>query len=486
MKWIVSPGRPRRMVAGAMAALLFIVMTAVPSDRGWALSLSEEKELGAKLLEAIREQMPLVEDGEIITYLATLGNRIARQVGTTPYNYQFFVVDQSVPNAFAVPGGYIFVYRGLIDLMKSEGELAAVISHELAHIQAHHLDRRMKEGRVLNIASIAGLLAGILLGVAGGGGAGQALAVGSLAGSASAVLKYSRENEQEADQLGFRYLCAAGYSPQNMPDAMRRLRDGNFISDSKFPSYLSTHPAINERIQYLDDMVRKQQAKSPKGASVQTVGDFAIMKAALTAEYANAQDVMPQFETGAAKGDAAALYGLGRLYLRQGKVQEALPYLEKAARQAAGSPFILSSLGALYFQQGRLADAKKMFESALSLDSTAPIVHYRLALVLRDMGSKQEALEQLQQVEELAPTFPEINYQLGVVLGEVNRLGDAHLHLGRYYVSKQDWKLAIYHYKKAAVLLKGTPQGGAELDEIIAALEKNKKEAAYEKARRKK
>lgn len=456
-------------------ALVFLATTILAPSRGThALTLSEEKELGQKVLEQIRRMMPLVEDGEIVAYVGTLGNRIVKQFEASPYQWQFFVVDQAVPNAFAIPGGYVFVYRGLIDLLTSEGELAAVLCHELAHIQLHHIERRMNESRIWNIASLAGLLAGVLLGAAGGSAVGGALAMGSTAGAASFQLQYSRENEQEADQRGFRYFCALGYPPQDMPSAMKRLSQGTYISEVTSPSYLSTHPLLTERVQYLEEMVRRQRAESPKATYIDDMGDFPYMKAALNAQYGNTGLVAERFLADSKKGDTVALYGLGRFYLRKGDVQQAMPLLEQAARQKAGSPFILSSLGAVYFQQGRLQDALRMFEGALSMDSAAPLVHYRIALVLKDMGRKEEALDHLERIEGLAATFPEVDYQLGVLLGETNKLGMAHFHLGRYYEVRGDMKLALFHYQKAKPLLRGTPQG-EEIEGKLKELEKMKR-----------
>ena len=150
--------------------------------------------------------MPLVEDGEVLTYVRNVGNRVAKEVGITTYQFQFFVVDEPVPNAFAVPGGNIFIYRGLIEMMSSEGELASILSHELAHIQARHLQRSIDEAKILSVGMIAGMVAGILLGAPG-------LAAGGMAASQTAALQYSRAHEMEADQFGFRFLCAAGYDP---------------------------------------------------------------------------------------------------------------------------------------------------------------------------------------------------------------------------------------------------------------------------------
>ena len=110
----------------AFTLLVFCLVIMCPPREAGAITLSEEKELGKKFVVMLRKSMPLVEDGEVLTYVRSVGNRVAKEVGITTYQFQFFVVDQPIPNAFAVPGGYIFIYRGLIEMMSSEDELAAI------------------------------------------------------------------------------------------------------------------------------------------------------------------------------------------------------------------------------------------------------------------------------------------------------------------------------------------------------------------------
>ncbi len=475
--------RKWKRLVGSLTALCFLAFSvlALPS-RSRAFNLSDEKELGRKILEKIREQLPLVEDGEILTYVQSVGNRIVKEIGSTHYQYQFFVINESVPNAFAIPGGYIFLYRGLIELMATEGELASILSHELAHIQARHIERRMKEGRILSVAALAGMLAGVLLGMKSD--ASQAVAIGGIAGARSFELKYSRENEEEADQLGFRYLCAAGYPPEEMASVMQRLSQGRWRENSRVPSYLSTHPALSERIQYLRDLVQKQRASAPKAERAAPLGDFAMMQAALVSEYADPQVAMDKIEASIRKGEPAGSYGLGRLYLRQGKLSEAMTALQEAARKSSASPFVLSTLGAAYIQQGKMEEARRVLQTALTLDPSASIVHLRLALVLQEIGQRDEAIRHLHQIEELAPMFPEIDYHLGVLLGQVGRMGMAHFHLGRYYENRQDWEPAFFHYTKAKAMITDSPMRLSELELSLKDIEKRKKEAFWEKARK--
>lgn len=464
----------RRFVSFFTALTFMAAVSMFPVPESEAMSLSEEKELGRKMLELIRQKMTLVEDGEIVAYVQSVGNRIVKQVGTTPYEYQFFVVDAPIPNAFAVPGGYIFLYRGLVEIMSTEGELASILGHELAHIQARHIQRQMEKGRILNIASLAGMLAAILLGSTADGGAGaQVLALGSMAGARSVALKYSREHEEEADQLGFRYFCASGYTPLEMPNAMQKLNQASFYSSSTIPSYLSTHPNVTDRVQGLQLLARNY--KDPHGKRPErsrTEGDFPFMQAALMAEYSKLPDLNERFEAGAAKGDVPSIYGMGRLHLKNGRTAEAVAALQQAARQSSGSTFVLSTLGSAYLQQGKLEDARKVLESALRLDPSASIVHLRLARVLQEMGQKEEALRHLRQIENLSESFPEIDHQLGIILGQTDRLADAHYHLGRYYFNRMDPKLALFHFKKAQAMPSLSATRMAELDSLLKVLEK--------------
>ncbi len=475
---MMSRGLSRKHVRFLFVCWLIIAFLSVnllTPPAAAALALSDEKKIGKEALEMIKARLPLVEDGEVLTYVQSVGNRIVKQLGHTPYDYQFFVINEPVPNAFAIPGGYIFIYRGLIEMMTSEGELAGILSHELGHIQAHHYQRRMEQGTALNIAAIAGVIAAALLGAQGGGAGAQALAMGTMAGAQTAQLKYSRENEEEADQLGLRYLCAAGYPAKDMVTVMQRLNQAQWMVHSSIPSYLLTHPALTERIQYLQTLIRKPEYQS-KAQNAEVLGDFPIMQASLVAEYSDPRAAEDRFRLASRKGDVAATYGLGRLYLRQGKAAEALPYLQEAAREDPRSPFVLSTLGDAYLKQGKLIDAQRVLQTALLIDPSAPVVHYRLALTLKELGQKEEAIQHLQRIEQWAPAFPDIDYNLGILYGQVNQMGPAHFHLGRYYLHQHNWDTAVFHFRKARPLISDSPQKREEIDRGLKEAERHIKE----------
>jgi predicted Zn-dependent protease len=295
-----------------------------------------------------------------------------------------------------------------------------------------------------------------------------------MAGAETAALQYSRVHETEADMRGFGYLCAAGYDPVDMPSMMQKLMDCTWLQNSTIPSYLSTHPAVSERVQYLTEMVKKQKAPSRKAVEPPS-GDFQVMQATLIADYTDETKAFDRFQEGIKKGDNAAVFGLGRLYLRQNQWAKAVEQLRQAAHLMPTSPFVLSTLGEAYHRIGKLQEAQNTLDSALMIDPSSSIADFRLALVLMDMGKKDEALEHLMRIEELAPMFPEVDYQLGVILGQANKLGPAHFYLGRYYFHKDNKELAISHFKKAKSLITDSPSKIDEINEDLKELEPKKK-----------
>ncbi|MGC8493121.1 MAG: M48 family metalloprotease [Syntrophobacteraceae bacterium] len=448
--------------AWVFVLVLIFTFTLLAPGGASSMSLSEENALGNKIIKLIRKSEPFIEDGEILTYVNEVGQRIVRQVGVTPYKFRFFVIDESIPNAFSVPGADVFIYRGIIEMMSSEDELAAILGHECGHITAQHFQRSIDESKITSIGMLAGLIAGIFLGAPG-------LAMGSMAAGQTAALKYSREHEMEADLRGFGYLCKAGYNPKAMPEVMKALMRRTWLQSANVPDYLQTHPGTEERVLYLNELVKKEEA-SHKFVKKPPTGDFKVIQAALIAGYSNEEKALERFRAGIKKGDSTAVYGLGRLYLREEKWGKAVAELKKAASLMPYDPFVLSTLAEACRKAGKLKEAKTILESALTIDPSSTIAHYRLALVLMDMGKKNEAIENLTQIEDFAPTFPDIDYQLGVALGQENRLGPAHFYLGCYYYHEDNSALAIVQFKMAKKLLAGSPSKLRKTDDYLKEL----------------
>jgi predicted Zn-dependent protease len=198
---------------------------------------------------------------ELRRYVASIGELLARTVERPELDYTFTILDSDIVNAFALPGGYVYVSRGLLTLAGDEAELAAVLGHELGHITARHHAQRAGQQ----------LLAGVLvtgLGVAVGGPAAD---LGNIV-AAGVLSSYSRQHEHESDTLGIRYLSRVGYDPNAMADFLTKLRAesrlqakilGRSPDDVDRFNYLATHPAPAERVQRASTIAAQTPVREP-------------------------------------------------------------------------------------------------------------------------------------------------------------------------------------------------------------------------------
>src|SRR5581483_6208583 len=183
----MSAGRGIRR-AVALVVLALIALPGQPAGAGM-----DEREIGRRFLLEARGELPLIEDPAVKEYVERVGRRLVKTLGSQSFDYSFYVVQDPSLNAFAVPGGYVFVFSGLLARVKNDDELAGVLGHEIGHAAAHHIVRQQAEGQVASAASLLGLLLSAVNPVLG---------AGAIAAAQTAQLKYSREFEQEADYLG--------------------------------------------------------------------------------------------------------------------------------------------------------------------------------------------------------------------------------------------------------------------------------------------
>lgn len=209
------------------------------------MSPEQEVQVGASEHQKIIKQYGLYSDKAINSYVNDIGKRVTQDTERPDVNYTFYVLDTPIVNAFALPGGYIYVSRGLLSLANSEAEVAAVLAHEAGHITGRHSAERYSRGVVTTLG------AGVLSAVLGSEEASQALGVGSNLYMSS----YSRTQETEADSLGLRYMTRGGYDADAMPKFLESLERKSAL-DSKLAgrsgsssfNYFSTHPATADRV----------------------------------------------------------------------------------------------------------------------------------------------------------------------------------------------------------------------------------------------
>lgn len=241
----------------ALSLFFFLTSCAVNPATGSAnlvlMSESREKEIGLEEHEKVLASMPLFEDEELLAYVREVGNKAAAVSHRPNLEYTFNIIDSPEINAFALPGGYVYVNRGLLTFMNSEAELAAVLSHEIGHITARHAVQQQARGRIAQTAATVG---GFVTAVATGSGyVGSQISEVASIWAQTGLSGFGRENELEADSLAAEYLVKAGYDPAAMIDVITVLKnqeDFNRLVSNNSGGYhglFATHPRNDTRLQ---------------------------------------------------------------------------------------------------------------------------------------------------------------------------------------------------------------------------------------------
>lgn len=202
------------------------------------ISVEEEWQLGAQLAQDIQKQVRLSNDAAANAYVRDMGQRIVSKTPMANLPWQFHIVEDPSINAFAIPGGHVYIHTGLIAAADNASELAGVMAHEISHVVARHSTEQIS--RQYGLSVLAGLVLGQNPGMV------QQIAAQIVAGGALA--RYSREAEREADDLGLGYMYESNYDPRGMASMFRKLLAQRESSPGRVEAFFSTHPQTEERI----------------------------------------------------------------------------------------------------------------------------------------------------------------------------------------------------------------------------------------------
>ena len=451
----------------AIASLLCFMENAHAS-----FTFEDEKRLGKEFYDDIKGKHLLLEDKRTSDFINGIGQRLLEQGKYFPLDFTFSVIKSSGINAFATPGGYVYVYSGLIELTESESQLAGVLAHEIAHVKSRHIAQMIEKTKKMNIATLAAMLAGAFLGSEG------FAAVSSLAMATATTLnlKYSREHEEEADRLGMSYLVNARYNGKAMLDFLKIMRQYEFYSDS-IPSYFMTHPGTNDRIRYLTLLL---QTRYTMKGSKYIVGGFDRIRTMLILANNTLQANFKYFDAILKKDpdNLEALYGLAVTESRMGQIDAAGLHFARALQFAPNDADILRDLGICYFQIGDIPNAITTLKKAYGINSHDRYIAFNLGRSYETAGDFHTALELYKQIQKDNPQDREIFYNLAMVYGKTADMGESHYSFGIYFKYKGKRKSARFHFKTALEYY--SPNSGRwkeiqqELDKLNATPEKQK------------
>ena len=263
--WVVS-------VAGVLAQ----TVVKPPKNR---YTPQQDVEIGREGAAEVRKQYPIIENEQIARYLTALGDRLVAnappELKQPVYEYSFTPVNLKEINAFALPGGPMFVHRGMFDAAAEEGEVVGVMAHELSHVLLRHGTANASKAQ--NPWLQLGQLAGAVGGAVAGGGIGSMIAQGSQFGLGTLLLRYSREFEKQADLLGVQMMARAGYDPRALAHMFETIARESQASGGSGPQWMSSHPDPGNRTVYITQEAEALTLGSPANTS-----QFTPIKAAFS------------------------------------------------------------------------------------------------------------------------------------------------------------------------------------------------------------
>ena len=440
--------------------LVFFLVFGSFTRGAYAMTTEEEKKLGKEVLLEIKKEADLVRDLNIQAFVEKIGYSLVDQLGTTPFEFRFYVINELDPNAFAIPGGYIFINTGLIVLADNEQEIAGVLAHEISHVTQRHVAQMIEKSKRLSIATLAAMLAGML---AGRGGPGSAAAVSMAQGTAGALmLKNSREIERDADQHGLNLLIKAGYDPNGMINFFNKLQKFSLAMAPKVPAYLLNHPAIEERVSLLEHIL--EMGPKPTGP-FRTVENFNKIRTMTFIEEREPQALITYFQSliNANPNHGEGYYGLGLAYRKMGRFDKSTEVLQQAHALAPQDLDVSRELGISYFLSGKVDQGIEKLEAIRSTASEGKnsdlMTLYYLGRGYQEKGDFVRALPLLLKVRKEEPEFMDVYRDLGSVYGRTGQKGLSHFYFGNYFKLKQERNNALLHFRTAMDWLeRGSPE----------------------------
>jgi predicted Zn-dependent protease len=413
-----------------MRFLSFVLILAfTTSSLSFALTYDEEIKYGKEIYREIIQVVPVNNDPYISLAVDSIKKRLENKA-QMPFPVTLTIIDSESVDAFATMGGYVYITTGLIGMCDKEEELAGVVSHEFSHIKKRHIAKRMEKEKYINIGMIATMLAGML---AGGGSASEAIITSGMAGAQAMSLKFSREDEEEADREGSTIADKAGYGGLGSALFLKRLRTGGL--DKLLPQYLLTHPYYEARIIFLESMWEKNRVTMEA-----PFFPYLALRARIlhkSARVGGDDIIINRYLKD--KADPVNNYAACLVYSLKGNGDESI-------RVAGENKSSFKNL----FQGEMFINARKFPEAVDVLKTgTEPVAQFLLAKAYEGQSKNEMAISTLKEIVSYGSVFPEIYYRLGMLYGRTGAEAKGYDYLGRFYVETGKFTLAKTNLEKA-------------------------------------
>jgi predicted Zn-dependent protease len=413
------------------------------NSAGSLMTPKRERELGQAFMRSVRQSQEVMDDPLLTEYVQRLGQRLVDNSGAKGESFHFFLIDNPQINAFAGPGGYIGVYSGLLLTTETESELAAVLAHEIAHVTQQHLLRTWESTSRMSIPNAAILLAAIALGVAVGGDAAAAAAIGGQAAMIQQRINFTRANEKEADRVGIEILAESGFEPRAMPSFFARMGKANRVYAASLPEYLQTHPVTTSRTaDALGRADRYPYRQTPHDLEYQ-LARINLLQRRIEVPSDAIRELGRMLADGRYRSEAAVRYGIALAQIRARQYDDAAAALDRLLSEHPGQIEFVVSRAQVEHEVGRSAQALERLAVALERSPGSLALNLTAAETALASGRPQYAEELLQRFVAFQPDEPGVYRLLARAAADNKKTGSGHEYLAEYYYRIGDISSAV-------------------------------------------
>lgn len=462
---------------GAGAAFAEVELPVLGDTSSALVSPVQEKILGQRYLKLYRSQVPTSSDPLVINYLEQLIDQLLPYSQLEDKHIDLVVVKNPTLNAFAIPGGVMGIHTGIFNYAKTENQLAAVISHELGHLSQRHYARMLEQQKNSTIPMLAGMIAGLAMIANDHSDSGMAAIMGTQAALQSSALRFSRDNEQEADRIGMQTMIAAKldpYAAADMFEEMLHISSGS----RRPPEYLLTHPVTERRV--ADSRNRAMQY--PKKAYSDNL-EFHLMRSRIRFALEETPQIAVKRFKSELEGDSispdASRYGLALAYYESGQFDAARstlqPLLDKDPKRIT---YLIMSAD-IDVAAERFKPALELLETQLKLNPDNYPLTIRYAEALMKAGLYSKSAELLDRYSRKRNNDDYVWYLLAEVNGLSGNILGVHEARAEYFIANGVYDKAQVQLRNAIRLAQGNFQRSAILDERMRYVEREMREIRY-------
>ena len=417
------------------------------SPASTVLSQTDEYRLGAMVAKELRDQNAIIEDPEISEYINSIGMRLASQSTEGGRGFQYFVIKDPAINAFAVPGGFVFINAGTMLASSTESELAGVMAHETAHVTQHHIARMLRNQQQQSLTSAAAMIAAILLGALGGGQAMEGAIAATQSMYAQQEINFTRDNEWEADRVGIGFLAGAGFDPNGMGQMFETMSRHEGLAVTYIPAMLIDHPMTTDRIAEQ----RARAAQFPPRSGQDSLAYELIRERVRVLIATGDVDVAAQYAAHMSHGQDSLgnRYGDALALMNSNHAEEAVKILTPLVQEHEGETLLHVALGQAQWKAGQHKEALVTFQRAEQLFPRNVPVTVRYAETLMAAGRPMDAHNLLLDLFNNVPPPPDQIRLTALAASAAGDAGDAYYYMGEYQIAGGDLMLAVQQLQLA-------------------------------------